>query len=250
MRAPFLWVTMIVLALAPTLVAAEAPVTLISDASNDASLGGVPAPTALAAWELEEIVLLEESADAFVVMIGTAVVPEEAPPGEFGLHFRVGASRWLVGWTTIVFPAVPPLYRGGFYCQTDEELRPDVSTCSGLVGETTGEGYRIVVNRSLVSATEEGAVLDEPSAYAEVYNSDGIAVRIDTATGDATYTFTTGIPNGTLPVGEPSGPAPSAPSPDDALAQVEEESVEAGGSAPGFGWILLLVAAVLAIRRH
>jgi hypothetical protein len=108
-----------------------------------------------------------EEADVATVRLAIEVVRLDAdPPGEVGAHFRIGDGWWIAGWTTILFPAPPFTYAGGFYCVADAAgTVPDASLCDSLEATHDAKRFTVALPRALLGLGP-GASIEEPRGYA------------------------------------------------------------------------------------
>ncbi|MBI2078225.1 MAG: hypothetical protein HYT80_07650 [Euryarchaeota archaeon] len=221
--------------------AATEPFVLIEDPKGDAGPPGRGLPAGAEFLDVVEVGLADETATSVKLRIQVAAASGPPPFGEVAVHFRVNGSWWLVGWTTILFPAPPFTYKGGFYCPAEEGGVTDASKCDGFPAVVAGNAYVVTMDRAILRALDAGVVLDRPKAYGDVYNP---GVRFDeTAVGKA-FTFARG--NATPPVAAPEA-EPSPPT-------IDATAIDAPaprGSAPGPGTLVaVLVLAVVAWRRR
>lgn len=217
---------------------------LIRDPKGDAGPGGVGLPAGSEWLDLVEVSLVEETNASVELKIRVAGVPSEPTAGELGVHFRLGEGWWIVGWTTIAFPAPPFVYRGGFFCPSDAYGNADPNRCDGFDATVAGGAYVVTMNRTTLHALDAGITLERPKAYGDVYNP---GIRFDETAVGVSYLFKTG--NKTKEVATPdAGATPEPPSP--TTSDSDEDPASPRGEAPGFGLAAVLVAVVAAFVRR
>ena len=224
----------------------------VTDPVGDA--GPVPSP---AGFEWADITAAWfEERDAGVRLTIAVAALDHDPPGEVGVHFRVGGTWWLAGWTTILFPAPPFTYAGGFSCQAEADGSvPDASTCDSLAA-TAGGGVFTVDLPPGTFGLAPGAAIEEPRGYAVDVVSAQPEVQAGwievTAPGRA---FVLPAKTGAEPVdGEVPSAAPGLVDDPDPVVEADDadDGMGRGRGTPGpMGWLagLALLAAAFARRR-
>lgn len=180
-----------ILALTATTIQAQSDPPLITDPTGDAGLQGVAAPVL---WDLFDIetVHVTETADTATIHIETAAPGTEPPAGEIAVHFQANGSWWLMGWSTVTFPAPPFVYQGGFFCPSDPDHGFDAATCGALPATFAPDTLQLTVDREAFGITNQGTTIQTPTAYAVLYDANGNPLPIDETDIGGTYTFQTG----------------------------------------------------------
>lgn len=214
----------------------------ITDAQGDA--GPVPSPVGFA-WADIVAAWFDEIPSGVQATIQVVDLTTD-PPGEVGVHFQHKGTWWLAGWTTILFPAPPFSYAGGFYCVADADGNvPDASLCNGLNATLVENRIEVELPRGIFGWTP-GAVLSSPRGYAvDLISAQPEAQFGPIETTDLGRDFVLAT-LATIPEERPLAPE----EPDDATTDAPSVP-EAGRDAPGLSGVLLgLVALAFAGRRR